>query len=68
MDITKKLVKKIKQNDEINEYIIYVEDRKYNDKRYSISFNKLLSLGWEQKIFMDEGLKKTIEYYKKYIF
>tara|TARA_B110001469_G_scaffold123181_1_gene134834 strand:- start:1093 stop:2061 length:969 start_codon:yes stop_codon:yes gene_type:complete len=68
MDITKRLVKEIKKNDEINENIIYVEDRKYNDKRYSISFNKLLSLGWEQKIFIVEGLKKTIEYYKKYIF
>ena len=64
LDITRKLVKLIK-NDENNyeNYIEYVEDRKYNDKRYNISFNKLLELGWEQKVFIDEGLQKTIDYY-----
>ena len=64
MDITSKLVKLMK-NDENNleTYIEYVEDRKYNDKRYNISFNKLLELGWKQKVFIDEGLQKTIDYY-----
>ena len=51
---------------DINKYIEFVEDRKYNDKRYNISFNKLLSLGWKQEIFIDDGLQKTIDYYRKY--
>ena len=66
MDITKKLINKIKENDitepKIDKYIEYIEDRKYNDKRYSISFNKLNELGWNQKVFIDEGLNKTIDY------
>jgi dTDP-glucose 4,6-dehydratase len=65
MDITKKLVNKIKNSNDLEEFIEYVDDRKYNDKRYNISFDKLTKLGWEQEIFIDEGLSKTIEYYKK---
>jgi dTDP-glucose 4,6-dehydratase len=68
MDITKKLINNIKETEinseelQIDNYIEYVDDRKYNDKRYSISFTKLNELGWKQKVFIDEGLKKTIDY------
>lgn len=64
LDITKKLVYMINNNENIENYIEYVEDRKYNDKRYKISFNKLLALGWKQRINIDKGLKKTIEHYQ----
>ena len=64
MDITKNLVKLMKDKEDITEYIEYVEDRKYNDKRYYIQFNKLLEMGWKQEVFLEEGLKKTIEYYE----
>ena len=63
LDITKSLVKLIKNNDEIDDYIEYVEDRKYNDKRYFITCDKLIELGWKQEVYLDEGLKKTIEFY-----
>ena len=63
LDITSNLVKIIKDKDEIDNYIEFVEDRKYNDKRYYISFNKLTKLGWKQEIFLEEGLKKTLEFY-----
>ena len=66
MDITKRLIKEIKGDDNLEKYIEYVEDRKYNDKRYSISFNKLENLGWKQEIFLEEGLRKTIDYYTQY--
>ena len=66
LDITKRLVKEIKGNENFNKYTEYVEDRNYNDKRYTISFSKLEKLGWKQEIFLDEGLKKTIEYYTQY--
>ena len=66
MDITKRLVREIKGEKKIEKYIEYVEDRKYNDKRYSISFIKLENLGWKQEIFLEEGLKKTIDYYTQY--
>lgn len=63
IDITKNLVKLIKNKDDIGEFIEYIEDRKYNDKRYYINFDKLKKLGWEQEVFLEEGLKKTIEFY-----
>ena len=63
MDITKSLVKLMKNKEDISDHIEYVEDRKYNDKRYFISFQKLVDMGWKQEVFLDEGLKKTIEYY-----
>jgi len=36
-----------------------------NDIRYSISGDKLKSLGWEQKIYLDDGLQQIIRNYKK---
>ena len=66
MDITKRLVREIKGDEEFEKYIEFVEDRKYNDKRYTISFNKLEKLGWKQEIFLEEGLRKTIDYYTQY--
>lgn len=63
IDITKKIVKLIKNKDDIEDFIEYVEDRKYNDKRYYINFDKLTKLGWEQEVYLEEGLKKTIEFY-----
>lgn len=70
MEIARRLIKIIKKTDlekprEMEKYITYTEDRKYNDKRYNISFNKLLELGWKQEIFIDDGLQKTIDYYRK---
>ena len=58
-DITKNLVKVMKGEEEISNYIEYVEDRNYNDKRYYIEFDKLLKMGWKQEILLEEGLKKT---------
>ena len=70
LEIARRLIQMIYNTDlerpnEMEKYIEYVEDRKYNDKRYNISFNKLLSLGWKQEVFIEEGLRKTLEYYRK---
>lgn len=46
-------------------YIVHVEDRCFNDKRYLIDSTKLYRLtGWRPKVPFDEGLKKTIAWYK----
>ncbi len=60
MEVTKKLIKLIKNNDNYNDYIEYIEDRPFNDTRYFISNDKLKALGWDQKIYFDEGLFKLI--------
>lgn len=58
LDVAKKLIKYIKNTDDYNDWIEYVEDRPYNDKRYYISNKKLKDLGWEIKIKFEDGLKE----------
>lgn len=54
LDIAKILIKLIKNSTEYNDFIEYVSDRPFNDKRYYISNDKIKSLGWDiKKNFMD---------------
>jgi UDP-glucose 4,6-dehydratase len=64
MDVTKMIVSNIKETDKIDNYIEFVKDRDFNDKRYYIDNNKLKELGWKQKVKFKEGLIKTIDWYK----
>lgn len=45
--------------------IEYVRDRAINDKRYWVDYNKIASLGWAPKTSFEEGLKRTIAWYKE---
>jgi len=62
IDLTKLLIKKLEKNES---FIEFVPDRPFNDKRYKINASKLLSLGWSPKFSFEEGLDKTLEWYKK---
>ena len=60
LDIAKILIKKIKNTDEYDKWIEYIEDRPFNDKRYYISNEKLKQLGWNITINLEDGLNKLI--------
>jgi dTDP-glucose 4,6-dehydratase len=65
LEITYKLLKLIKNIDNIAEYnnwITYIQDRPFNDKRYYISNDKVKQLGWDIKINFDDGLKSLCTY------
>ncbi|MBN2329099.1 MAG: dTDP-glucose 4,6-dehydratase [Candidatus Omnitrophica bacterium] len=47
------------------ELITYVDDRPGHDVRYSIDSGKVKSLGWQPQISLEEGLSKTVAWYKK---
>lgn len=47
-----------------SKYIQYVENRPFNDCRYKINSDKLKALGWAPKVSWEDGLKRTIEWYK----
>ena len=49
MNVTKLMIKTIKGSDDYDKYIMYVDDRPFNDSRYYISSKKLKSIGWKQK-------------------
>ena len=60
LEIAKILIKTIKNTENYDEWIEYVEDRPFNDKRYYISNEKVKDLGWKiEKDFM-EGLNELI--------
>lgn len=61
LDIAKILIKKIKGIDNnFEDYIEYIDDRPFNDKRYYISNNKVKELGWNIKKNFNEELNKLI--------
>lgn len=45
-------------------YIEFVQDRPGHDYRYSLDCSKLKSLGWRPVLTLEQGLKRTIEWYK----
>jgi len=51
------LIQLIHHTDEYNNWITYIKDRPFNDKRYYISNEKLKKLGWDIKVNFDDGLR-----------
>ena len=44
--------------------IDFVKDRPGHDLRYSLNTTKIEKIGWKSKTSFEEGIKKTIEWYK----
>jgi dTDP-glucose 4,6-dehydratase len=45
--------------------IEYVTDRPGHDRRYSLSSEKLRQLGWAAQVRFDEGLERTVQWYRE---
>ena len=65
-EVAKKLIHKIKKIDNntecnYNDYIEYIEDRPFNDKRYYISNAKIKSLGWSIQENFDKGIDDLVK-------
>lgn len=60
LEVAKMLIKMIKNTEKYDEWIEYIEDRPFNDKRYYISNKKLKDLGWDIKIKFNEGLNNLV--------
>lgn len=61
LEVAKLLIDKIKNTDDFNKWIKYIEDRPFNDKRYYISNQKVKELGWLIKTDFNDGLDNLIE-------
>lgn len=59
-DVAKMLIKMIKDTDNYDEWITYVEDRPYNDERYYISNQKVRDLDWDIQIKFEDGLQELV--------
>ena len=60
MEVAKILIENIKNTNNYNEWITYIEDRPFNDKRYFISNHKLKQLGWTIAIDFMDGIKNLL--------
>lgn len=50
----------------MEDYIEYQEDRYYNDFTYRIDSTKLRALGWSPRISMQNGLQRSVEWYRNH--
>ena len=46
-------------------HIRYVTDRPGHDRRYALDTSKLQGLGWRPEVTFDEGLQRTVEWYRE---
>jgi len=46
--------------------IQFTRDRPFNDKRYAVNGDKLRNLGWVQRTDFEEGIRTTVDWYKKF--
>ena len=60
LEIAQMLIRIIKKTDNYDNWIEYIKDRPFNDKRYYISNEKVKKLGWEIKVDFMEGLMELI--------
>lgn len=65
MEIATRLIRRLKPNDQVDDWITYVKDRDFNDERYDIDTTKLKNLGWSEVKSFDDGLEDTIEWYSQ---
>ena len=45
--------------------VVFIPDRPFNDRRYSISINKIKKLGWSPKNQLVKDLPSIINWYEK---
>jgi dTDP-glucose 4,6-dehydratase len=62
LDVVKLILKLMGKSEDM---IDFVTDRKGHDRRYAVDWTKINEeLGWEPSVVLEEGLEKTIEWYK----
>ncbi|AMW33395.1 dTDP-glucose 4,6-dehydratase [Fervidobacterium islandicum] len=62
IDVVKMIVQKLGKSEEL---IRFVKDRPGHDLRYAMDISKMKEeFGWEPKVGFEEGIERTIEWYK----
>jgi hypothetical protein len=59
LEVARQLIAHFNLSDRENEFLVFVEDRKFNDKRYAIDSAKLRQLGWKPETPWKQGLQQT---------
>jgi dTDP-glucose 4,6-dehydratase len=61
LDVVKRIIALTGASDDLIEY---VTDRPGHDRRYSLGSEKVRALGWEPRVHFDEGLERTVAWYR----
>jgi dTDP-glucose 4,6-dehydratase len=62
VEVVKLIIKLLGQSEDMIEF---VQDRAGHDRRYSVDWSKINhELGWEPSVTFEEGLQRTIDWYK----
>ena len=61
IEVVKMILKLMNKSESLIEF---VKDRPGHDLRYSLDISKIEKLGWKPKTKFEEGIRKTIEWYK----
>jgi len=64
-DLASRMIELLKPGEPVDQWITYVADRNFNDKRYLIESEPLKQLGWKQLRPFEKGLVETIEWYTR---
>ena len=62
IDVVRRILELTGQGEELVEH---VEDRLGHDRRYSLASDKLAALGWQAAIGFDEGIGRTVDWYRQ---
>lgn len=62
LELTFKIIRSLGKDES---FIDYVKDRPGHDRRYAVDTTKIRELGWEPKVNFEEGLARTIKWYKE---
>ena len=62
--VSKELIRIMGMDDREESLITFVDDRPFNDLRYTIDCRKLHELGWREIVSFKEGLAHTVNWYR----
>lgn len=67
-DLCKLLIAEVqpKEGNDLDIWIDPTPDRPFHDRGTSLDCAKLKALGWRQETDLDEGLRRTVEWYKQH--
>jgi dTDP-glucose 4,6-dehydratase len=61
LDVVRRIISQTGNDESLIEY---VTDRPGHDRRYSLGSEKVRALGWEAQVRFDEGLERTVSWYR----
>ena len=62
LEVTREILRLVGKGEEL---IKYVKDRPGHDRRYSIDSSKLSALGWQPEVGFEEGMARTVGWYRE---